>query len=125
MPDVEAFSRLFAPSKPSARRCGYNLSMKIVQLDIQGFRSLKNVSWRPGDLNVVIGPNGSGKSNLLRMLEMISAAAQGRLSRYVQDEGGMSAIVWDGQATDVVFQANFVPVQLSDIVPKYHVILLM
>ena len=25
--------------------------MKIVQLDIQGFRSLKNVSWRPGDLN--------------------------------------------------------------------------
>ena len=72
--------------------------MKIVQLDIQGFRSLKNVSWRPGDLNVIIGPNGSGKSNLLRMLEMISAAAQGRLSRYIQDEGGMGAIVWDGMS---------------------------
>ncbi len=44
--------------------------MKIVQLDIQGFRSLKNVSWRPGDLNVIIGPNGSGKSNLLKMLDL-------------------------------------------------------
>lgn len=75
--------------------------MKIVQLDIQGFRSLKNVSWRPGDLNVIIGPNGSGKSNLLRMLEMISAAAQGRLSRYVQDEGGIGAILWDGE-TDTI-----------------------
>ena len=63
--------------------------MKIVQLDIQGFRSLKNVSWRPGDLNVIIGPNGSGKSNLLRMLEMISAAAQGQLSKYIQASGGI------------------------------------
>ncbi len=103
MTDAEAFCPLFAQGKPSARRRGYNLSMKIVQLDIQGFRSLKNVSWRPGDLNVVIGPNGSGKSNLLRMLEMISAAAQGRLSRYVQSAGGMGAIVWDGQLQDIRF----------------------
>ena len=40
--------------------------MRIKQLDIEGFRSLKQVSWIPGDLNVVIGPNGTGKSNLLR-----------------------------------------------------------
>jgi len=62
--------------------------MKILQLDIEGFRSLKNVSWKPGDLNVIIGPNGSGKSNLLRMLELISASAQGRVSKYVQCTGG-------------------------------------
>ena len=82
-------------------RAGYNPPMKIVQLDIQGYRSLKDVSWRPGDLNVIIGPNGSGKSNLLRMLEMISAAAQGRMDRYIQGEGGMGAIVWDGE-TDTI-----------------------
>ena len=49
--------------------------MKIVQLDIQGFRFLRNVSC---DLNVVIGPNGSGKSNLLRTLEIASTAAHKR-----------------------------------------------
>ena len=101
--------------------------MKIVQLDIQGFRSLKNVSWRPGNLNVIIGPNGSGKSNLLRMLEMISAAAQGRLSRHVQDEGGMGAIVWDGQVTDVKWQIKEAPtssVALQDFVRSYSVYLL-
>ncbi len=80
--------------------------MKIVQLDIQGFRSLKDVSWRPGDLNVIIGPNGSGKSNLLKMLELISAAAQGKLSDYIQRSGGMGAIVWDGQAGDVQFSVT-------------------
>ncbi len=89
--------------------------MKIVQLDIQGFRSLKNVSWRPGDLNVVIGPNGSGKSNLLKMLEMISASAQGKLSEYVNAEGGMSAIVWDGEVSDVKWQIKLVPDLLSNI----------
>lgn len=71
--------------------------MKITELHIEGFRSLKNVTWKPGDLNVIIGPNGSGKSNLLRMLELISAAAQGRLSPQIQTSGGIDAIVWDGQ----------------------------
>lgn len=77
--------------------------MHITQLDIEGFRSLASVSWKPGDLNVVIGPNGSGKSNLLRLLEMISAGAQGKLSDYVQSAGGMSALVWDGQAQKIKF----------------------
>ena len=81
--------------------------MKIVQLDIEGFRSLKNVSWRPGNLNVIIGPNGSGKSNLLRMLELIVDAAQGQLSRYVQSTGGMKSLVWDGEAFRIVFKINF------------------
>jgi predicted ATPase len=75
--------------------------MKITQLDIEGFRSLKKASWKPGDLNVVIGPNGSGKSNLLRALELISAGAQERLGRFVQAEGGMGAILWDGRASEI------------------------
>jgi predicted ATPase len=83
--------------------------MKIVQLDIQGFRSLKNVSWRPGDLNVVIGPNGSGKSNLLKMLEMVSASARGELSRHVQSEGGINAILWDGEAFELDWKIKLCP----------------
>ena len=80
--------------------------MKIVQLDIQGFRSLKNVTWRPGDLNVVIGPNGSGKSNLLRMLELIANSSQGHLRSYIQSVGGMDAVVWDGQVPNILFSLD-------------------
>jgi len=75
--------------------------MKILQLDIEGFRSLKKVSWKPGDLNVIIGPNGTGKSNLLSFLELMSVSAQGRLGKYIQSLGGIEPIVWDGQATTI------------------------
>jgi predicted ATPase len=104
MSEASAFTtkrELLAPL--SKGRC----QMKIKQLDIKGFRSLKDVSWRPGDLNVVIGQNGTGKSNLLRMLELISASAQGRLSKSIQGAGGMGAIVWDGTASTISFRLSF------------------
>jgi predicted ATPase len=70
--------------------------MRIVKLDVRGFRSLRNVSWEPGNLNVLIGPNASGKSNLLRLLELVAVAAQGRLGKHIQTSGGMEPLVWDG-----------------------------
>jgi predicted ATPase len=72
--------------------------MQILKLDVEGYRSLRNVSWEPGPLNVVIGPNGAGKSNLLRLLSLLAAAAKGRLGQYIQDAGGMDPLVWDGVA---------------------------
>lgn len=77
--------------------------MKITRLDIEGFRSLRKVSWIPGDLNVIIGPNGAGKSNLLRFLELISISAQGKLGKYIKSLGGMDPIVWDGTASSIKF----------------------
>ncbi len=65
--------------------------MKILELHVEGFRSLKDITWKPGDLNVIIGPNGAGKSNLLRLLEMISTSARGKLGKYVQSAGGDGA----------------------------------
>jgi len=85
--------------------------MKILQLDIEGFRSLKKVSWKPGDLNIVIGPNGSGKSNLLRFLELMSVSAQGRLGKYIQSLGGMEPIVWDGQANNISCKIKASPLE--------------
>ncbi|MFA6921457.1 MAG: AAA family ATPase [Gallionella sp.] len=83
--------------------------MKITKLHIEGFRSLRNVSWSPGDLNVIIGPNGTGKSNLLRFLELISVSAQGKLGKYVQSLGGMDPIVWDGESTSIKFTMETKP----------------
>ena len=83
--------------------------MKINQLDIEGFRSLRKVSWLPGDLNVIIGPNGTGKSNLLHFMELISVSAQGRLGKYIQSLGGMDPMVWDGSATSIKFAMETTP----------------
>ncbi len=83
--------------------------MKILRLEIQGCRSLKSQVWTPGDLNVVIGPNGSGKSNLLSVLEMLTQGARGCLGKYVQREGGMEPLLWDGRAEQVRVRAKMSP----------------
>lgn len=77
--------------------------MKILDLHVQGFRSLREISWKPGDLNLIIGPNGSGKSNLLRALEMLSVSARGGLSKQVLREGGMESSSWEGIASQIQF----------------------
>lgn len=90
---------------------GLTVKMKILDLEIQGYRSLKDVKWQPEDLNVVIGPNGTGKSNLLRLLEMISVSSQGRLSRFIQSQGGMEPLVWDGSAPKISLCLKSMPVE--------------
>lgn len=77
--------------------------MKLLNLTIQGYRSLKNITWNPGNLNVLIGPNGSGKSNLLRVLELIAISSKGRLGKYIQRSGGMEPLVWDGISDSIRF----------------------
>lgn len=84
--------------------------MKALRFEIEGYRSLKKQSWRPGPLNVVIGPNGSGKSNLLSILEMLSHAANGSLGKFVQTEGGMEPLVWDGSAQHIGIRATTSPI---------------
>jgi len=83
--------------------------MRILELTVEGFRSLKKVTWKPGMLNVVIGPNGTGKSNLLRLLELVSVAARGGMSKHVQAGGGMEPILWDGQAKELSIRVVMSP----------------
>lgn len=71
--------------------------MGIQELEIKGFKSLRNVRWTPGRLNVLIGPNGSGKSNLLQALELLQASTSQGLPQQIVSLGGMGQILWDGR----------------------------
>lgn len=84
--------------------------MKILELHAEGFRSLRDVTWKPGALNVIIGPNGSGKSNLLRLLELISVSAQGQLGKHVKSAGGIDPLLWDGKAKEIRWTLKASPV---------------
>lgn len=76
--------------------------MILEELKVEGFRSLKSVTWKLGRLNVLIGPNGGGKSNLLSALDLLRIAlAEGELKKAVYRMGGMGALVWDGQASEI------------------------
>ena len=83
--------------------------MRILDIHINGYRSLENVQWQPERLNILIGPNGSGKSNVLRALQTLSMAATGGLSKLVQRDGGMERLVWDGQKEAIFFRVKLSP----------------
>lgn len=77
--------------------------MILEQIQIEGFRSLKSVTWKPGRLNVLIGPNGGGKSNLLQALDLLRIAATGGLRGAILRMGGMFPLVWDGEGQKIRF----------------------
>jgi len=83
--------------------------MRILSLDVTGYRSLREIHWEPGRLNVVIGPNGTGKSNLLRFLEFVGVAARGGLSKHIQGLGGMEPLLWDGRAERLAIELKMSP----------------
>jgi len=84
--------------------------MAIQRLNVLGFRSLKEATWEPGRLNLLVGANGSGKSNLIRCLKLISATANGRLEESVAAEGGIVPILWDHQGGSCRWRLRIDPV---------------
>ena len=87
--------------------------MRVTELHIQGYRTLKDVRWEPGALNIVIGPNASGKSNLLKFLRLVNASARADLNNTVLREGGMGTILWDGRGDGLAFQLGVGEPELS------------
>jgi len=82
----------------------------IQTLHVQGYRSLKDVTWTPGKLNVVIGPNGSGKSNLLRALALLQRSALGELPKDIVKQGGIAPLLWDGQVQELGWSVKTEPI---------------
>lgn len=71
----------------------------IEQFAIAGYRSIRSIILRLGQLNVITGANGSGKSNVYRALKLIADAADGRLAESLALEGGFSSVRWAGLKT--------------------------
>ena len=78
-----------------------SLPTQVERIEITGFRSLKEIAWEPGRLNVIIGRNGSGKSNLLWALELLQESARGKLRERVLAEGGIRQLLWDNRAPGI------------------------
>ena len=67
--------------------------MRLLEVGIKNFKSLRDVTFRPGDLNVLIGPNGAGKSNLADALDFIGEMYRHGLQQAIAGRGGFDTIV--------------------------------
>jgi predicted ATPase len=94
--------------------------MRILKLEIGGFRSFQSQVWEPGELNILIGSNAGGKSNLLRLFEMLKYAAAGDLRGFIDREGGMGSVTWDGRADRMRVALKMSPLPPYDDPAKYH-----
>lgn len=65
-------------------------------IHFKGYRSLRDLRLRLGQVTVVTGGNGVGKSNVYRALSLVQRLAQGRFAAAVASEGGMPSMVWAG-----------------------------
>jgi len=86
--------------------------MAIQELEVHGYRSFKDVVFQPGRLNLLVGPNGSGKSNLLRLLELISKVAKGKLAESMSPKisSGMVPLLWDHSLSSFGWKLRIGPV---------------
>ena len=101
--------------------------MKLSNLTVTGFRSFKQISWSPTNLNLIIGPNGSGKSNLLKFFDLLRQSADGDLEDHILREGGFERLLWDGQVDAIDTSLRFSPAEEErDVFPEdmaYHLLL--
>jgi predicted ATPase len=68
----------------------------ITKIAISGYRSLRDIRFSLGALNVVTGANGSGKSSLYRAVRLLANIAQGRIIQSLAAEGGLHSTFWAG-----------------------------
>ncbi|MDX2198949.1 MAG: AAA family ATPase [Phycisphaerae bacterium] len=82
------------------------------ELQISGFRSLREFRIALARVTLVVGANGVGKTNLYRGIELLKHAACGRLTECVARSGGMDGLLWAGrrkikEARRVAIRARF------------------
>lgn len=70
---------------------------RISKIAIKGFKTLNDVEFEPGNLNVMIGPNGVGKSNFISFFRMLNwMLGSSKLEEHVAKQGGASKLLHDG-----------------------------
>jgi predicted ATPase len=62
-------------------------------LEIHGFRRLKEVRLDLRPLTVMIGANGSGKTSVLDVLSLLADSAQGKLTAAIRELSGLSSVL--------------------------------
>ncbi len=62
--------------------------LNLNNIDIKGFKSIKDTNLELGPINIIIGPNGVGKSNFISVFEFLNAIVNKNLQHFIIRKGG-------------------------------------
>lgn len=70
---------------------------RLLELHVENFRSLRDVTIPLGPLTVLVGPNGVGKSNVLTVFDFLAAIIRTDLQPALDERGGFDEVAfWGG-----------------------------
>lgn len=72
------------------------MEKRLLELEVQNFRSLRQVSIPLGPLNVLVGPNGVGKTNLLDVFRFLADIIQRDIEPALERRGGFENTAFRG-----------------------------
>ncbi len=88
---------------------GEGRPVRLLEIGIQNYKSLRNVTLKPGPLSVFIGPNGAGKSNLCDALAFLGDMHRQDLVSAIERHGGRETIAYrnlDGSHAPLTFRVS-------------------
>jgi len=79
------------------------------RIEIQGYKSIREMSLDLRSLNVLIGANGAGKSNFISIFRFLNAMIEQKLQEFVARSGGANAIMHFGlkRTRQIVLKLEF------------------
>lgn len=69
----------------------------VNQIEIAGFKSIREAKLDLKQLNVFIGPNGAGKSNFIGIFKLLHRIIEQKLGIYVGEQGGANSLLHFGR----------------------------
>ena len=72
------------------------MAKRLLELEVENFRSLRKISLPLGALNVLVGPNGAGKTNVLEVFRFLADVIRTDLEPALGARGGFDEIVFRG-----------------------------
>lgn len=74
----------------------------IEYIEINGFKSIKNMAMELKPINILIGSNGAGKSNFISFFKLINAIFNSRLQNYVTAEKADNILYFGRKYTELL-----------------------
>lgn len=84
------------PTVASRREEVSKVQKRLIELEVDNFRSLRRVTLPLGPLNVLVGPNGAGKTNVLEVFRFLADVIRTDLEPALDLRGGFSEVVFRG-----------------------------
>jgi predicted ATPase len=79
------------------------LDRRLIELEVENFRSLQKITLPLGPLNVLVGPNGAGKTNVLEVFRFLVDVIRTDLEPALEVRGGFDEIAFWGGETHPAF----------------------